>query len=360
MQRNIISGNGQPSSPDIRIERQPNDVLRIQYNLTDAVAWIPGDDETGNRVDPDPKLFSLADNGGDTLTHAIRRGSKAISIYPGTAAGNSYDQRAVDPFLRPLGRLDAGAIEYVPGDINQDQGFNCIDVNELSRAIAMRSTNDLYNIDENYDAAGSPIVDIADLLAWLKFAGGIHLLSGRPYLQADANLDGSVDGVDFIIWNTNKFTSNRGFCEGDFNADGNVDGEDFVIWNTYKFQISGRPGSGDAPSYDVALAAYGLKNQADFSGRKGTPAPQSSEPMGTATNKSPMILVLESTSANRTRFGLGSSLTVFGRSAFGGAHAQDDAWMRWTRSLDEVFTATDSPENRMMASPLASAVVETT
>ena len=62
---------------------------------------------------------------------------------------------------------------------------------------------------------------------------------GNPFLKGDANLDGVVDGQDFILWNTNKFTSNPAWCKGDFNADGVVDGQDFIIWNTNKFTSAG-------------------------------------------------------------------------------------------------------------------------
>ncbi len=53
--------------------------------------------------------------------------------------------------------------------------------------------------------------------------------------SGDANLDGTVDGLDFIEWNAHKFTNTAAWCSGDFNADGIVDGQDFVAWNMNKF-----------------------------------------------------------------------------------------------------------------------------
>jgi hypothetical protein len=44
-----------------------------------------------------------------------------------------------------------------------------------------------------------------------------------------------VDGLDFVIWNANKFTSAAAWSAADFNADGVVDGQDFIIWNNHKF-----------------------------------------------------------------------------------------------------------------------------
>ena len=69
-------------------------------------------------------------------------------------------------------------------------------------------------------------------------AGAVNLTSGNSYLVGDANLDGIVDGLDFIAWNENKFTSTAAWCSGDFTADGVVDGLDFIEWNNNKFTSS--------------------------------------------------------------------------------------------------------------------------
>lgn len=59
-------------------------------------------------------------------------------------------------------------------------------------------------------------------------------------LPADFNMDGNVDGTDFGIWNSNKFTSgDKRFIDGDANFDGVVDGSDFNIWNANKFTGGG-------------------------------------------------------------------------------------------------------------------------
>lgn len=56
--------------------------------------------------------------------------------------------------------------------------------------------------------------------------------------MADANLDGVVDGQDFVVWNANKFTPTGKWSQADWNADGVTDGQDFIIWNGNKFQSS--------------------------------------------------------------------------------------------------------------------------
>jgi hypothetical protein len=90
--------------------------------------------------------------------------------------------------------------------------------------------------DTNFDLTGDGVVDLADRDAWLAEAGAMHLVSGNAYLLGDANLDGTVDGLDFIAWNTNKFTVVAAWSAGDFTANGVVDGLDFIVWNSHKFQ----------------------------------------------------------------------------------------------------------------------------
>jgi hypothetical protein len=120
-----------------------------------------------------------------------------------------------------------------PGDFDEDGDYDCQDVDLLVAAIAAGSSDLLF------DLTGDADVTTADLDLWLALAGAANLPSGNAYLPGDANLDGSVDGLDFLEWNHHKFTSLAAWCAGDFNADGQVDGPDFVIWNSHKFQTAG-------------------------------------------------------------------------------------------------------------------------
>ncbi|OGC96107.1 hypothetical protein A3H89_01905 [Candidatus Amesbacteria bacterium RIFCSPLOWO2_02_FULL_48_11] len=50
-------------------------------------------------------------------------------------------------------------------------------------------------------------------------------------IPGDANNDGRVNGVDYVIWNTHYGqTGSVGPAMGDFNTSGAVDGVDYVIW----------------------------------------------------------------------------------------------------------------------------------
>ena len=45
----------------------------------------------------------------------------------------------------------------------------------------------------------------------------------------DANLDGLIDGVDYVAW-ADHFSAPGNWSQGDFNHDGLVDGVDYIIW----------------------------------------------------------------------------------------------------------------------------------
>ena len=91
---------------------------------------------------------------------------------------------------------------------------------------------------------GDGSVNLADVedagVGWLAVGGANNpgATGGNAFLVGDATLDGTVDGLDFIRWNDNKFTVVAAWCSGDFNADGTVDGLDFIRWNNNKFTSS--------------------------------------------------------------------------------------------------------------------------
>ena len=127
---------------------------------------------------------------------------------------------------------DAAAVRL--GDFDGDGNYACQDVDSLVAAILAQSH------DPVFDVTGDGLVDETDLDAWLLEAGAENLASGASYLRGDANLDGDVDGADFLIWNQHKFTTTAAWCSGDFNANGFVDGVDFLVWNDNKFQSADR------------------------------------------------------------------------------------------------------------------------
>ncbi|MEM8677926.1 MAG: hypothetical protein AAGF97_01100, partial [Planctomycetota bacterium] len=134
----------------------------------------------------------------------------------------------------------------LPGDFDQDSVYGCQDIDPLVAEIAAQ-THDLL-----FDLTGDGLVTTDDLQQWLVTAGDVNL--GAPYLVGDANLDGVVDGQDFIAWNGNKFTAISAWCNGDFSADGIVDGQDFIAWNNNKFRSS-MLGVVPEPRFPLAIAS---------------------------------------------------------------------------------------------------------
>ena len=150
----------------------------------------------------------------------------AWSVYPYFDSGTII----VSDIYRGLfvARLDLP----VTADFNGDGTLDCADIDDLIGAIAAQTN------DPAFDLTGDGQVSLADRDQWLADAGAVNLGAGLAYLAGDANLDGVVDGQDFLAWNANKFTSRPEWCLGDFNADGAVDGQDFIEWNGNKFQAS--------------------------------------------------------------------------------------------------------------------------
>ncbi len=118
-------------------------------------------------------------------------------------------------------RLQVTGVGGTTGDLNGDGNLDCADVNALTAAVAAGSTSSMF------DFSGDGLVNADDIEEWV-----VNL---RGTLMGDANLDGNVDGADFLIWNDSKFNATDQWCSGDFNGNGNVDGADFLVWNDNKF-----------------------------------------------------------------------------------------------------------------------------
>ncbi|MCA9262808.1 MAG: hypothetical protein KDA60_03125 [Planctomycetales bacterium] len=86
------------------------------------------------------------------------------------------------------------------------------------------------SLDDRLDLDGSGVVDFEDVRVFVEETVGTRI--------GDADLGGTVDGVDFGVWDSNKFTIGTGWASGDFNCDGFVDGSDFNLWNANRFVAS--------------------------------------------------------------------------------------------------------------------------
>ena len=120
-------------------------------------------------------------------------------------------------------RVFSGSITpELPCDFDADDLCNLADIDALSMEIA----TGMNNLD--FDVNGDGVVDIADQDQWRSDAATENGFT-EPYLNGDANLDGSVGAPDLnavaLSWNTSGNT----WSTGDFNADGNVNPQDLNL-----------------------------------------------------------------------------------------------------------------------------------
>jgi hypothetical protein len=176
-------------------------------------------------------------------------GGDGVGGFTGDLAGVDLSTIAGDQFV---------TVTYTPanvsGDFDGNGVYECDDIDGLVAEI-VAGTN-----TASFDMTGDGTVDTDDLDAWLAEAGSVGGLtaSGNPVLPGDANLDGSVNGQDFVVWNANKFTTNAAWCSGDFNADGSVNGQDFVTWNANKFTTADTAAVPEPASCLLVLMSLGL------------------------------------------------------------------------------------------------------
>ncbi len=157
------------------------------------------------------------------------------NLPPGECSAMSIDPNCFDILNHEPDRDDIMGIRTLYSfnpDLSGDGQLSTDDIDLLTASIAAN------NYDPFFDLDADGLVSLSDRDAWLATAGAAMLPSGNAFLLGDANLDGVVDGVDFIAWNSNKFSLNDSWSAGDFDADGVVDGSDFIAWNANKFRAA--------------------------------------------------------------------------------------------------------------------------
>jgi len=114
-------------------------------------------------------------------------------------------------------------VSALVGDFNLDNRVNADDIDLLMENLG--SINLLFDLNDDM------IVDSKDVDELV-----LNILDTQ---YGDANLDGVTDGVDFWIWQANRFQPGTGWATANFNGDTGTDVRDMNLWNANKFLGSG-------------------------------------------------------------------------------------------------------------------------
>jgi hypothetical protein len=189
LEHSIVAGNSAPQSGHYDVQGAVTarwSLIGDGRSVSLAEAPLGSPDSNGNLIGGkahgaiDPKLGPLADNGGPALpggatflTHAPLAGSPVIdagdpALVPGLGGVPEFDQRGA-PYSRLVGaRVDMGAVES-------------------------QATGGALSGDFNLDGR----VDGNDFLAWQRGLGRTGVVTIR---HGDATADGDVDANDLAVW----------------------------------------------------------------------------------------------------------------------------------------------------------------
>lgn len=199
----------------------------------------PGDD-------PLDVMFIRSTDDGDTWSDPIRVNDDSVDTKQ-DKLGDYYDMISdnTTAHLAYAATFTGGQDVYylpieavIPCDFDDDRLCDTFDINDMLNEGPISDGVDVTpGVNDQFDLTGDGVIDLEDRDRWLAIAGSQNGLMS-PYKLGDANLDGIVDGVDFIEWNEHKFTERLLWDEGNFNGDAVNDGQDFIEWNNNKFTSS--------------------------------------------------------------------------------------------------------------------------
>ncbi|MEM8678130.1 MAG: hypothetical protein AAGF97_02140 [Planctomycetota bacterium] len=180
----------------------------------------------------------MGENGAALSVRLVNRGQLALEG-PGQMTVSSWEQTET-------GTLAVGILDDSLGNFDQLVSLGTADLDgNIDVSLLPGETFDLYETAEVLLAPGGitgifetvtgVILNATEGLAVTYEATTVDVTRA---ILGDANLDGVVDGQDFVAWNSNKFSSGTSWATGDFNGDGVTDGQDFVHWNTNKFMMA--------------------------------------------------------------------------------------------------------------------------
>jgi hypothetical protein len=130
---------------------------------------------------------------------------------------------------------------------NERTVFSDPDVGDYHRML-LPGTYDL-----RFTAAGYESVIVEEVIVTDAAATRLDILmqSISALDEADFDLDGDVDGDDFLLWQSSFGPS----ALGDADADGDTDGDDFLVWQTQFGNASGGAGTAIPEPASLAMLA---------------------------------------------------------------------------------------------------------
>jgi hypothetical protein len=109
-------------------------------------------------------------------------------------------------------------VAYYPGDFDHDQEVNFNDIDALTLAVAMMSTDGVYDLNSD------GFVDASDRDRWLRVSQTFY---------GDVDLNGSVEFADFLVLSENFGLEGGGWATADFDLDNVVAFADFLLLSEY-------------------------------------------------------------------------------------------------------------------------------
>lgn len=173
----------------------------------------------------------------------------------GEVLGTQYDQLDITGSAALGGNLQITASAAANPTARGEQNvFDVLEAGSISGQFASVTYNNTpLNPGANYAGNAGSLDGLFRILT--SDNSGVSVTNYLA-LPGDANGDRVVDGSDFGIWNSNKFTSGTTWTRGDFNGDGVTDGTDFGIWNSNKFTSADGTGSLVPEPGSVTLLAF--------------------------------------------------------------------------------------------------------
>ncbi len=128
--------------------------------------------------------------------------------------------------------IDHGIVPLLPiyrGDFNADGQVDARDFGPFFQAIVDRSAFDAANPGFDADIYGD--FDGSGSLGLEDYEGFHQLVTGGVTLAGDYNLDGVVNGADYLVWKAAYGLHHpSALVPADGNGDGVVDAADYVVW----------------------------------------------------------------------------------------------------------------------------------